>query len=77
MNATEHVEAARSALLAEIESFLTERGMSAKAFGQLAVNDGKFVARLRSGENMTTDTITRVHRLLGEVRRAVTPEAAD
>lgn len=51
----------QSELLAEIEAFLADRGgMAETTFGRLAVNDGKFVRRLREGANMTLATIDRV-----------------
>jgi hypothetical protein len=34
-------------LLAEIAAFANERGISESTFGRMAVNDGKFVGRLR------------------------------
>lgn len=48
-------------LLAEIEAFLASRKMAETTFGRLAVNDGKFVGRLRRGANMTLATINRAH----------------
>jgi hypothetical protein len=54
-------------LLTEIESFLAERGgMAETTFGRLAVNDGKFVGRLRKGCNMTLATIDRTRRFMKE-----------
>jgi hypothetical protein len=50
----------RSQLLRQIEGFLADRKMAETTFGRLAVNDGKFVGRLRSGSNMTIDTIIKV-----------------
>jgi hypothetical protein len=61
MNASEHLEAARASLLAEIGRFLGERNITETTFGRLAVNDGKFVARLRSAGNMTTGLIAKAH----------------
>jgi TnpA family transposase len=46
-------------LLSEIESFLSTRKMAETTFGRMAVNDGKFVSRLRNGANMTLATIDR------------------
>lgn len=48
-------------LLAEIEAFLPKRGIKETTFGRLAVNDGKFVQRLREGQNMTLATIEKAH----------------
>lgn len=53
-------------LLAEIESFLSTRKMRETTFGRHAVNDGKFVSRLRRGENMTLATIDRVRRHISQ-----------
>jgi hypothetical protein len=47
-------------LLAEIEAFLRNRRMAETTFGRVAVNDGKFVARLRLGGNMTLATVAKV-----------------
>lgn len=59
-------------LLAEIEGFLRTRSIAETTFGRLAVNDGKFVGRLRAGANMTLATVSRVR----EFMRAATVEAA-
>ena len=47
-------------LFREIEAFLSGRKMTETTFGHHAVNDGKFVARLRSGGNITVATIDKV-----------------
>lgn len=70
MNASEHLEAARAALLGEIAAFIAERNITETTFGRLAVNDGKFVARLRSTENMTTGLIDRAQQFIRDKRRA-------
>lgn len=46
-------------LLAEVLAHIAERGMAETTFGRYAVNDGKFVGRLRAGANMTIATIDR------------------
>lgn len=51
-------------LLAEIEDFLSTRKIAETTFGRMAVNDGKFVSRLRSGANMTLSTIDRVRQFI-------------
>ena len=53
-------------LLAEIEAFLRNRKMAETTFGRMAVNDGKFVARLRAGANMTLATIDKARGFIGE-----------
>ena len=52
---------AQAKLLAEIAAFLPKRGIKETTFGRLAVNDGKFVQRLREGQNMTLATIEKAH----------------
>jgi hypothetical protein len=47
-------------LLSEVEAFLATRNIAETTFGKVAVNDGKFVSRLRGGSNMTLATIERV-----------------
>ena len=58
-------------LLAEIEAFLSQRRMAETTFGRLAVNDGKFVGRLRGGANMTLATVEKVRRYLASQAREV------
>jgi hypothetical protein len=53
-------------LLAEIEAFLRHRKMAETTFGRLAVNDGKFMGRLRAGANMTLATVERVRVFIRE-----------
>ena len=48
------------ALLAQISDFCRRHGVAESTFGRLAVNDGKFVARLRDGGRLRTDTLERV-----------------
>lgn len=49
-------------LLAEIDSFLArpDVGITETTFGRLAVNDGKFVGRLRDGKGLTLATAEKV-----------------
>jgi len=56
-------------LLTEIEAFLGERGITESTFGRLAVNDGKFVRRLRDRENMTLATIDKVRQFIVRDRK--------
>ena len=53
-------------LLAEIEAFLATREIAESTFGRLAVNDGKFVSRLRARANMTLATIDRARDFIRE-----------
>ncbi len=48
-------------LLEEIDRFTAALGMSKTTFGRLAVNDGKFVGRLRNGGGVTVRTVEKVH----------------
>lgn len=62
-------------LLVEVNEFLRATRMSATRLGIDAINDGKFVGRLRSGLNMQTATIERV-RLFIEARTPISQSAA-
>jgi hypothetical protein len=68
MDTPAHLDAARAGLLTNIAAFIAERGISETTFGRLAVNDGKFVARLRSAENMTDGLIKRAHKFIQDAR---------
>lgn len=58
-------------MLTEVEAFLAHRGnMAETTFGRLAVNDGKFVRRLRDGCNMTLATIQRTRQFISDQRDA-------
>jgi hypothetical protein len=50
-----------AALLKEITDYCRRAGLAESTFGKLAVNDGKFVNRLREGGRITTATLDRVH----------------
>jgi hypothetical protein len=47
-------------LLAEIEAFLATHPVAETTFGRRAVNDGKFMGKLREGANFTLATFARV-----------------
>lgn len=47
-------------LLDEIDAFLRGAKMAETTFGRHAVNDGKFVGRLRDGAGVTVATVDRV-----------------
>jgi len=47
-------------LLQQVTSYCRRAGLAETTFGRLAVNDGKFVSRLRSGGRATPDTVARV-----------------
>ena len=55
------------ALLAEIVSFCQRASMAESTFGRRAVNDGKFVPRLRFGGRVTTQTVDRVHAFIEDM----------
>ncbi len=57
-------DAAR-ALLLDIEAYCRARGIAESTFGRRAVNDGKFVARLRGDKGITTTTLERVRSFMG------------
>lgn len=68
---------AQSDLLAEIEAFLPKRGIKETTFGLMAVNDGKFVQRLRGEANMTLATINRAREFIRhETEKKAEAEAA-
>src|SRR3954469_1817279 len=48
-------------LLGSISEFCRQTGMAESTFGRRAVNDGKFVARLRDGARVTPETLHRVN----------------
>ena len=51
---------------AEVEAYLAITGTKAYLFGQLAVNDGSFVTRLRAGLSATLRTVDAARRWMGE-----------
>ncbi len=55
----------QNALVADIEKYCRDHEIAETTFGRLAVNDGKFVGRLRAGRGVTTRTIERVRTFLG------------
>jgi hypothetical protein len=55
-----------SALLKEITDYCREAGLAESTFGKLAVNDGKFVNRLREGGRITTNTLERIRGFIAD-----------
>ena len=51
-------------LLDSISEFCRRAGMAESTFGRRAVNDGKFVSRLRDGARITPETLERVSTFL-------------
>ena len=54
------------ALIAEVEEHCRRAGVAETTFGRRAVNDGKFVRRVRGGGGVTTRTATRVRAYMSE-----------
>lgn len=65
----------REALLAGIEAFLLRSGMTERQFGVAAVNDHKFLARLRE-QSVTLDRIERAEAFMVEWAPTPTQPAA-
>jgi hypothetical protein len=61
-------------LLDSIAAFCRQRGMAESTFGRRAVNDGKFVARLRDGARVTPETLERVFNFMA--KQGVAPPRA-
>ena len=53
-------------LLGSISDFCRRTGMAESTFGRRAVNDGKFVARLRDGARVTPETLNRVNQFIAK-----------
>lgn len=63
--------------LSEIEAFLTEESMRPTTFGIRAMNDAKFVTKLRDGADVTTRTMDRVRQFICEYpKRSPKPQAS-
>lgn len=62
-------------LLAAVEGFLAERGMSSTAFGTLAMNDPTLVHELRRGRDCKASTRARIMAFIVSAR-TLAPEAA-
>lgn len=63
-------------LLDEIDAFLRDSKMAETTFGRHAVNDGKFVGRLREGAGVTVATVDRVRAYIGTERQKTFDAAA-
>lgn len=53
-------------LLREIDAFCRTHTLAESTFGRLAVNDGKFVGRLKNGGKVTTSTVERVRAFMSK-----------
>lgn len=56
----------QAVLIGEIEVFCRRAGIAESTFGRRAVNDGKFVGRLRSGKGVTLNTVARIRDYIAE-----------
>lgn len=64
----------KSELLTAIETFCAKHDMAETTFGRKAVNDGKFVGRIRDGGRMWPETIERVEAFISGHVAAATEE---
>jgi hypothetical protein len=64
-----------ASLISEIEGFCVEARIAESTFGRRAVNDGKFVGRLREGAGINVATVDRVRAYIAS-ERAKTSAAA-
>jgi SAM-dependent methyltransferase len=55
------------ALLRQVTGYCRRAGLAETTFGRLAVNDGKFVSRLRAGGRTTPDTVARVRAFIARL----------
>ena len=56
-------------VLSEIEAFLQRAQMTPSGFGKLALNDEKFVFRLRQGGNVTARNLDRAREFIRNQER--------
>src|SRR5438132_6272047 len=71
----EQVMEASGTLLGSISEFCRRTGMAESTFGRRAVNDGKFVSRLRDGARVTPETLQRVNQFITRHGHAGTGDA--
>lgn len=60
----------RDDLLAEIEKFLRDMGMTPTRFGQKSIADRALVQRLREGRDLRSGTIDRIRAFMARERAA-------
>ncbi|WP_417790674.1 hypothetical protein [Terasakiella pusilla] len=53
-------------LLAEIDLYCERKGIKPTTFGIHAMNDGKFVSRLRKGGSVRVETLDRVKEFMSQ-----------
>jgi hypothetical protein len=63
-------------LLRDISAYATRRGIALTTFGRLAVNDGKFVGRLREGQGVTVRLIEKARKYMSD-NPVAAPQAAN
>ncbi len=63
-------------LLMEIEDFCRRSNIAESTFGKRAVNDGKFVARLRNGKSTTLVTVDKIRSYISEHKNKATELAS-
>jgi len=63
-------------LLRDIADYCRKNGVAETTFGRLAVNDGKFVSRLRDGRRITTATLERVRAFIATAAVPAPPAGA-
>ena len=63
-------------LLHEISDYCRGAGLAESTFGRLAVNDGKFVGRLREGGSVTAQTVERVRAYIAKAAPQTAPKGA-
>lgn len=60
----------RDQLLADIEDFLAQSGMSPSAFGRLAMKDPSFMSRFRAGADVTLITAEKLRLFMRDFRKS-------
>lgn len=63
------------ALLTDIDAYLKDAKIAETTFSKKAVNDGKFVGRLRSGAGVTVATVDRVRAYIAQQRESLNEKA--
>ena len=63
-------------LISEIETFCQRTGTAESTFGRQAVNDGKFMSRLREGKGVTLKTLSRVREYIASRNEGTASQAA-
>jgi hypothetical protein len=66
-----------ASLLREISDYCRSAGLAESTFGRLAVNDGKFVGRLREGGAVTPQTALRVRSYISQAAPPAKATASD